>query len=218
MPRLKPIQKIKRLFDFRFRKRNKATGAEIILVHKIAEGRSRECWRHPHLSHLCVKVNKADKNRDQNKLDWHYARALIRRKIKGPHLPNYHGFAMTDRGKGLVMDLIADFDGTPSMTFLQAVRSGLFSREQITEIVDRAFAWINNQNIIVADYGYDNLLVQKHADGKFTLVFIDGLGGRYFNLRYLIRSRFSIPQPKRVQEFRNKLERVMDREYGSIRL
>ncbi len=52
---------------------------------------------------------------------------------------------MTNRGRGLVMDLIADFDGTPSSTFLQAVRSGLFSREQITEIVERAFAWINSK-------------------------------------------------------------------------
>lgn len=124
---------------------------------------------------------------------------------------------MTDRGEGLVMDLIVDLDGTPSPTFLKAVRSGLFTQEQITRIVDEAFDWIRRKNIIVADYGYDNLMVQQQADGTYRLVFIDGLGGRYFNLRYRIRSRFSIPQPRRAQEFRDKLEQVIQREYGSIR-
>jgi hypothetical protein len=61
------------------------------------------------------------------------------------------------------------------------------------------------------------MMLQKHADGTYILVFIDGLGGRYFNLRYLIRSRFNIPQPRRAIEFREKLEKVLDLEYGSIR-
>lgn len=217
MPRLMQLLDVKRLFADRLEKRKHTSGVGITLIHKIAEGRSRECWKHPHSDRLCIKVNKADNIRDQNQLDWHYARSLVRRKIEGPHLPNYHGFAMTNLGKGLVMDLIVDFDGTPSLTFLQAVRSGLFTRKQITEIVDKAFDWIDQKNIIVADYGYDNILLQKHADGNYTLVFIDGLGGRYFNLRYRIRSRFNIPQPRRSQEFRDKIEQVIDREYGSIR-
>ncbi len=189
-----------------------------MLTQKIAEGGARECWRHPESESLCIKVTKPSRRRDQNKLDWHYANTLIRRNIMGPHLPRYHGYVMTSRGKGLVMDLIVDFDGTPSLTFLQAVRSGLFPREQVTNILDKAFDWLIDQNVIVADYGYDNLMLQKHADETYTLVFIDGLGGRYFNLRYLIRSRFNIPQPDRAIEFREKLEKVMDMEYGSIRL
>ena len=191
---------------------------DITLTQKIAEGGSRECWLHPHSDRLCVKVPKPHQRRDQNKLDWHYAQTLSRRKIQGPHLPNVHGYVMTNRGKGLVVDFIVDHDGKPSLTFFQAVRSGLFTKDQITEIIDKAFTWLNEQNVIVADYGYDNMLLQKHADGTYTLVFIDGLGGRYFNLRYLIRSRFSIPQPVRAQEFRAKIQKVIDREYGSIRL
>lgn len=190
----------------------------IVLTEKIAEGGTRECWRHPEDESLCIKVTKTNTRRDQNKLDLHYAKTLIRRNINGPHLPVYHGYVMTNRGRGLVMDLIADFDGTPSLTFLQAVRSGLFPREQVTEILDEGFDWLIEQNVIVADYGYENLMLQKHEDGSYTLVFIDGLGGRYFNLRYLIRSRFNIPQPFRAMEFREKLEKVMDLEYGSIRL
>lgn len=189
----------------------------IVLKEKIAEGSARECWRHPDNGSLCIKVTKPSKRQDQNKLDLHYAKTLIRRNITGPHLPTYHGYVMTSRGKGLVMDLIADFDGTPSLTFLQAVRFGLIARGQINEIIEKAFAWLIEQNVIVADYGYDNLLLQKHADGAYTLVFVDGLGGRYFNLKYLIRSRFNIPQPYRAREFREKLQIVIDREYGSIR-
>lgn len=189
----------------------------VVLREKIAEGSARECWRHPDVHSLCIKVTKPSRRQDQNKLDLDYAKTLARRNITGPHLPTYHGYLMTSRGKGLVMDLIADFDGTPSLTFTQAVRCGLIAREQIAEIVNKAFDWLIDQNVIVADYGYDNLLLQKHADGTYTMVFVDGLGGRYFNLKYLIRSRFNIPQPFRATEFREKLQIVMDREYGSIR-
>jgi len=217
MPNLAQIFGWNRLPGGRLLQAANASVAPISLVHKIAEGGSRECWRHPQSSQLCIKVNKPNRQRDQNRLDWHYARSLMRRKVAGPHLPKYHGLVMTDRGEGLVMDLVVDHDGTPSLTFLEALRSHAFTREQITMMVDEAFDWIRRKNIIVADYGYDNLMVQAQADGTYRLVFIDGLGGRYFNLRYRIRSRFSIPQPRRAQEFRDKLERVIQQEYGSIR-
>lgn len=217
MPNFEQIFGWRSLLGSRLQQLSNTSNVLIPLVQKIAEGGSRECWRHPHSSQLCIKVNKPNRQRDQNKLDWHYARSLMRRKVAGPHLPRYHGLVMTDRGEGLVMDLVVDPDGTPSPTFLQVVRSHMFTREQITRIVDEAFDWIRRKNIIVADYGYDNLMVQQQADGTFRLVFIDGLGGRYFNLRYRIRSRFSIPQPRRAQEFRDKLEQVIQREYGSIR-
>ena len=217
MPIFKKLFNIKPLVEQGLEHRENTVPAGMTLVHKIAEGGSRECWRHPHSSHLCIKISKPNSRRDQNRLDWHYAQSLIRRKIQGPHLPNYHGFAMTDRGKGLVMDLVTDFDGSPSMTFFQAIRSGKFTREQFTTIIDEAFDWIRHKNIIVADYGYDNVLFQKQANGNYTLVFIDGLGGRYFNIRFLLRSRFSIPQPRKAKEFRAKLEKAIEREYGSIR-
>lgn len=218
MPSLESIEKLVTMFRIRSKPQSLDSWGVIALTEKIAEGGSRECWLHPHSDRLCVKVPKPHQRRDQNKLDWHYAQSLKRRKILGPHLPNVYGYVMTNRGKGLLMDLVVDHDGKPSLTFFQAVRSGLFTKAQITEIIDTAFAWLNEQNVIVADYGYDNMLLQKHADGTYTLVFIDGLGGRYFNLKYLIRSRFSIPQPVRAQEFRAKIQKVIDREYGSIRL
>ncbi len=218
MPHVKSIEKLAAIIKRRSSLLWDDRQQVMTLTHKIAEGGSRECWLHPHHDRLCVKVPKLKGRRDQNKLDWHYAQSLSRRKIQGPHLPNVHGYVMTNRGKGLVVDFIVDHDGKPSLTFFQAVRSGLFTKAQITEIIDKAFDWLNEQNVIVADYGYDNMLLQKHADGTYTLVFIDGLGGRYFNLRYLIRSRFTIPQPVRAQEFRAKIQKVIDREYGSIRL
>ena len=218
MPSLESIEKLVTMFRIRSKPQSLDSWGVIALTEKIAEGGSRECWLHPHSDRLCVKVPKPHQRRDQNKLDWHYAQSLKRRKILGPHLPNVYGYVMTNRGKGLLMDLVVDHDGKPSLTFFQAVRSGLFTKAQITEIIDTAFAWLNEQNVIVADYGYDNMLLQKHADGTYTLVFIDGLGGRYFNLKYLIRSRFSIAQPVRAQEFRAKIQKVIDREYGSIRL
>lgn len=189
----------------------RADGVDVLVLRElVGTGNDRSCWRHPGNPAWCVKVAKPEQERPQNEIDAHYARHLARRNIRGPHMPEVHGWVQTDRGPGLVFDLIQEPDGTPSPPLLKAVLSGRVSTDQARELIDEAFGWLVEQRVLLVDYGIDNLLIQTRSDGRCFLVFVDGLGARKFSLRYWFHRRFWPKAVWKAQEFRLKTLALLD--------
>jgi len=176
----------------------------LVLAEKIGSGNDRECWRHPANPALCVKVAKPEQERVQNEIDYHYGRLLARRGIATPHLTRVHGWVRTNRGRGLVVDLVCQPDGSPAPTLFEALRDGLIDRRQAVELVNEAFDWLVENDIILADFGPDNFLVRRLSKGGFRLVFVDGLGARHFGMRYWARRTFGFLAHRKSDEFRRR--------------
>src|SRR5690606_37083209 len=129
--------------------------------------------------------------------------------IEGPHLPKVHGWASTNRGKGLVIDLVQQPDGTPCPTLPHALRSGLINPMEAAGLIDEAFDWLAVNGVILADYGLFNFLV-KHTPNKERahLVFIDGLGTRHMDFKYWLRCTLNplerFTARKKALEFRDE--------------
>lgn len=163
----------------------------LILKEKIGAGHLRECWRHPEHPARCVKIAK-DKPRAhlQNLLESHYAIHLQQRGVADARIPRVHGWAMTDRGWGLVLDLVVDAQGMPAPTLRQARAAGHLPDEAAAALLDDALDWLARNGVVWVDASQDNVVMQATENGGTQLAFIDGLGGRHFDMEYRVRCMF----------------------------
>jgi hypothetical protein len=183
-----------------------------VLSEMIGVGGDREVWRHPADPTLCIKVPRPDVTRAQNEIDFHYSRCLAGRNIVGPHLTQVYGWAETNRGRGLVVELAQQPDGTPCPTLSAALCSGLITQEEGAALVDEAFDWLIAQGVIMADCGLSNFLVRLSPQGRYHLVIVDGLGARHFGVKYSLRRTFVFLARRKDRIFRRKvLSFLMDR-------
>jgi hypothetical protein len=178
------------------------SGPVLVLADMVGAGNDRVCWRHPLNDSLCVKVAKPEQERAQNDIDFHYGRYLARHDIAGPYVPRVHGWARTDHGLGLVVDMVQQPDGTPSPTLAKALRNGLVTSRQAVGLVDEAFDWLVENRVILADFSVDNILVRRTRDGACHLVFVDGLGARNFGIQYWARRMFGFKARKKTRQCR----------------
>lgn len=165
-----------------------AAEPELVLIDKIGEGHKRECWRHPENPSLCIKVAKAEpKAHMQNLLEGHYAEHLHKCGVISPRLPRVHGWKKTNRGLGLVMDLIHDDSGLPAPTLRQALEHNLVSRDEARALLDEALGWLVKHGVVWVDASVDNVVLVAAPQSRPQLAFIDGLGGKRFNVEYRLR-------------------------------
>lgn len=187
----------------------------LVLTEKIGAGHDREVWRHPLNRALGVKVSKPEHERAQNDIDLHYSTHLERLGVAGPHIPRVHGWVQTDRGRGLVVDLVQRPDGTPCPTLSRALRSGMITELEAVGLIYEAADWLARAGVILADYGVDNFLVREAgAAGRAHLVFVDGLGTRHFDFKYWARCTFT---PLEHWTARQKAQAFRDRTLGLLR-
>ncbi|SAI65552.1 PhoP regulatory network protein YrbL [Bordetella ansorpii] len=165
----------------------------LILKEKIGAGHLRECWRHPEHPARCIKIAKNKPRAHlQNLLESHYATHLQQRGVADMCLPRVHGWAMTDRGWGLILDLVVDAQGMPAPTLRQARAMGTVSDDAAAALLNDALDWLACHGVVWIDASQDNVVLQATEQGGTRLAFIDGLGGRHFDLEYRLRCRFRV--------------------------
>lgn len=165
-----------------------AAEPELVLTDKIGEGGKRECWRHPDNPSLCIKVAKAKpKAHMQSVLESHYAEHLYKCGVISPRLPRVHGWKKTNRGWGLVTDLIHDGSGLPALTLRQALEQHRISMDEARELLDEALTWLVKHGVVWVDASVDNVVLIRASHSRPQLAFIDGLGGKRFNAEYRVR-------------------------------
>ncbi|ANN70711.1 YrbL family protein [Bordetella bronchialis] len=187
---------------------------ELVLSVKIGAGHDRDVWRHPLDDTLCVKVAQPNHGRAQNDIDLHYGAHLQRRNISSPHVPRVYGMVPTDRGPGLVVDLVRQPDGTTCPTLPQALRSGMVGEAQAEAMVHEACEWLARNGVMLADPGIHNVMVRgSPATGRPCLVFVDGLGTRNLDLKYWARCAFEplerMTARQKAAVFRDKFLRLL---------
>src|SRR3546814_19116240 len=131
--------------------------------------------------------------------------------MAGRYLPRVHGWVETNRGRGLVVDLVQQPDGTPSPTLRIALSTRLVTNEEAVALATEAFEWLIRHKVILADYSIDNILVCRTKDGRCHLVFVDGLGARNFGIQYWARRTFGFKARKKTMQFRQRTLQYLER-------
>ena len=201
-------------------------------LQPFASGGARDCYIHPGNQNLCVKVARKGRSPEErqrqlpwwkrwrkpaNKYDDNLRDFAVLEALKPDsdpvtwqHLPRSHGWVCTDRGKGLVTDLVRDADGKISRTLRECIQTSAHDQFIQTAVDEFSTFWLS-KSIPVRSLFTDNIVVQVQEDGLLKLVVIDGLGSTllfpwYTWGKYLgqIRARQMIIQ------LRNEIQKYSD--------
>ncbi len=147
-----------------------------ITSEPIGTGRERACYVHPEDPRLAIKMPMGEVS-DQTQRDLKFYRKLKKRGTKGiPHVPDFHGLCDTNLGRGIVVELIRNYDGEISrpLNWYLAQEVPIEEFDQFLQELKQSFL----QNLIIFnhDMTIDKLLFQRSSSSSAQLVAIDGLG------------------------------------------
>ncbi|MGM0925018.1 MAG: YrbL family protein [Pseudomonadota bacterium] len=145
----------------------------------IASGSERDCYHLPGMEGLCVKVpHGRDRYKSQNKKDRLYYKYLYEKGVDWQRLSFCHGWVETTLGRGLVFELVRDFDGSPSWMLDEYLNKFGLTDEVLVELA-RLKEYLVSNNIVVCDLKESNIACQIAEHGLFLKI-IDGIGNRDF--------------------------------------
>jgi hypothetical protein len=147
-----------------------------ITSEPIGTGRERACYVHPEDPRLAIKIPMGVVS-DQTQRDLKFYRKLKKRGIKGiPHVPDFHGVCETNLGRGIVVDLIRNYDGEISRPLNWYLAQGVPIEEFNEFLAELKQSFLQNLIIFNHDMTIGNLLFQRYSSRSAQLVAIDGLG------------------------------------------
>jgi hypothetical protein len=159
-------------------------------------GGRRLCFVHPLDRCKCVKVLRQDERRTVRvKRKGRLVPAALRREYDnnademaalrkleqqlgaeaGRHFPRCHGIVPTDRGPGLVLDLMRDADGGISRSLRELITAGLPLAE-LRPAFEAFGAFFLKHRIVTRQLLDHNIVARQEVGGGWTLFLIDGLG------------------------------------------
>jgi hypothetical protein len=142
----------------------------------IGKGRERSCYLHPDYPALAVKISGPEVG-TQSKREIRFYRQLEKRKsFAFTHIPEFHGVVNTNLGRGIVVDLIRDYNGRVSRSVLWYLDHGVSISTFEPLLADLKDYLLQNLVIINHDFVVGNLLLQNISGQEMRLVAIDGLG------------------------------------------
>lgn len=141
------------------------------LTTLIGKGATRECYAHPHKKEKCVKIfPKSELARAS------FCKELEVYRTVRPFLGNYictydSELVNTDKGIGLVSELILDDDGKTSRPLISYLINNLIN-DEIIEQINNFTALLLKHNLFFYDFNLMNFVIQN-KDGHHHLRYID---------------------------------------------
>ena len=157
----------------------------LVSASEIAHGNDRAIFRHPERPGCCIKVPRfSERGSQQNEREKVYFENLLRRGVADwHHVPAYYGTVATDRGEGLVFDLITDADGQVSSTIRQYRQRGetaWLETQAFSDELQWLYLYLRDNWIVPSDINDRNIVCQRRADGTQRLWLIDGVSNPDF--------------------------------------
>ena len=147
-----------------------------ITSEPIGKGRERACYVHPDDPRRAIKIPTGSVT-DQTRRDIKFYRSLKKRGLKQvSHVPSYYGWAETNLGKGIVVDLIRNYDGEISRPLNWYLAQRVPIEEFDVYLEELKHSFLQDLIIFNHDMTIGNLLFQRFSTRSARLVAIDGLG------------------------------------------
>jgi len=148
----------------------------------IGSGTERDCYQHPDDPNLCIKVNNGKasphkKPAKQNEIEYRYYTRFLNRQNNPAIVPRCHGWTETNKGRGLVFDLIRNKNGDVAPSLLQALEANQIQAKEAYDLLRTLKQQMLREIIIPCDLHPRNILLQT-TDNQTLLVLIDGIGNR----------------------------------------
>ncbi len=142
----------------------------------IGAGKERVCYLHPDDPGKVVKIQKGGVEK-QTRRELIFYRWLQRRNMNNfRHLPRFYGQVETNLGRGFVVDLVSDYDGTVSRSLYWHFDRGYPISEFIPYLEELRQYLVENLIVFSVDMSRFNVLYKRVSNREARLVVIDGLG------------------------------------------
>jgi hypothetical protein len=141
----------------------------------VGKGKERACFAHPDDAQKAIKISFGDVN-EQSRREIKFYQKLRRRGGSDPHIPAFYGLCETNRGQGIVVDMIRDQDGEISKPLNWYLAEGYPIEEFEPYLDELKQSFLHNLIIFNHDMTVGNLLFQRVSASAARLVAIDGLG------------------------------------------
>lgn len=146
-----------------------------ITADPIGTGSERRCYVHPVDPRRAIKIPLGKADRQTRREIKFYQKLKKRKSIKGLHVPRFYGYADSNLGRGMVVELIRDYDGQVSRPLKWYLAQG-FAIEIFEPCLIELKQWfVDNLIFFDQDLTIDSLLVQKTSFNSAKLIAIDGL-------------------------------------------
>jgi hypothetical protein len=182
-----------------------------IISKPIGVGRERACYVHPEDPRLAIKIPTGTVTAQTERDIKAYKRLKNRGLVENHHLPKYHGLCETSIGRGIVVELIRNYDGEIARPLSWYLAQGVPVEEFDTFLEDLRQSFLQDLIIFNHDMHIGNLLFQKTSMGSARLVVIDGLGDTVAldwldNIPFLVRRKIN----RRWKRFIRRLQRSQE--------
>ncbi len=142
----------------------------------IGQGRERACYVHPEDPTRAIKIPTGEISKQTRREIAFYERLQRRGFPDGAPLPRYYGQCDTNLGRGIVVDLIRDYDGQISRQLNALLADGIPIEEFESYLIELKQALLEHLIIFNHDLTIGALLFQRRSFSEGRLVVIDGLG------------------------------------------
>ena len=142
----------------------------------VGEGKERTCFVHPDDPAKAIKVSNKGIEKQTDREVVFYNKLQKRKDVKFTNLPRYYGTVNTNQGKGIVVDLIRDYDGHISKSLKWYLQNDYPVSEFEPYLHHLRKYLLDNLVIINHDLIPGNILFQKVSAKEARLVMIDGFG------------------------------------------
>ncbi len=142
----------------------------------IGMGKERMCFVHPEDPRLAIKIAREEVSQQSQREIKFYRKLEKRGGVHDRHIPGFHGLCETNRGVGIVVDLIRNYDGEIARPLNWYLAQGYPIEDFEPSLEELKQSFLQNLIIFNHDMTIGNLLVQKLSVTKVRIVAIDGLG------------------------------------------
>jgi hypothetical protein len=147
-----------------------------IISQPIGEGRERACYIHPEDPRQAIKIPTGSVS-DQTLRDIKFYKRLKKTGITdNSHVPKYFGLCETSIGRGIVVELIRNYDGEIARPLNWYLAEGVPIEDFDVYLNELKQSFLDDLIIFNHDMNIGNLLFQKTSTSSAQLVAIDGLG------------------------------------------
>lgn len=141
----------------------------------VGKGKERACFTHPDDAQKAIKISFGDVS-EQSRREIKFYQKLQRRGGSDPHIPTFYGLCESNRGQGIVVEMIRDQDGEISKPLNWYLAEGYPIEDFEPYLDELKQSFLHNLIIFNHDMTVGNLLFQRSSASAARLVAIDGLG------------------------------------------
>ena len=146
----------------------------------LGTGRHRKCYAHPDDAQRCIKIvyNGGQGGDKETQRELKYYAHLSRYLKDWSGIPRYYGTVETDCGTGYVYDVIADYDGKPSITLTEFAKQCRYEDDfaVLRQLLKKLKRYLRDNHIVTMTLKPQNVLCHRISESEVVPVVCDNIG------------------------------------------